>query len=81
MGNQMQAFAACPKCGKSGASAVGFTWWGGLLGPKLFNVVKCGGCATQYNGKSGKMNTTNIVIYSVVIGIAAIALVIFASSL
>ncbi|MEZ5308462.1 MAG: hypothetical protein R2684_15060 [Pyrinomonadaceae bacterium] len=42
-----------------------FTWWGGLLGPKLLTHVKCPGCGTQYNGKSGKDNTMGIVIYSI----------------
>ncbi len=60
-------FAPCPKCGSTNSKKVGFTWWGGVLGPKLFNHVKCGGCGTCYNGKSGKSNTTAIVIYTVVL--------------
>lgn len=44
-----------------------FTWWGGLLGPKVLNHVKCGSCGTQYNGKTGKDNTIGIIIYSVVV--------------
>jgi hypothetical protein len=59
---------------------VGFTWWGGIIGPKLLNHVKCQRCGTGYNGKSGKSNTTGIVIYSVVLSLACFILmfVIFA---
>lgn len=64
---QMQSqYAPCPKCRQSVAQKVSFTWWGGLLGPKLFSHVKCGACGTGYNGKTGKDNTTNIIIYSIV---------------
>ena len=54
---------ACPKCGHSVATKVGFTWWGGALGPKLFNVVRCTSCRTQYNGKTGGSLTRTIIIY------------------
>ena len=75
MSNALTNIAPCPKCSKADASAVGFTWWGGVLGPKLLHVVSCNGCKTQYNGKTGKMNTTNIIIYSVIVGIIAIVVV------
>ena len=42
-----------------------------MLGPKLLKHVKCTGCGLAYNGKSGQSNTTNIVIYSVVLGVIA----------
>jgi len=59
-------YAPCPKCSQSSAQKVSFTWWGGILGPKLFTHVKCGACNATYNGKTGKDNTTNIIIYSIV---------------
>jgi hypothetical protein len=31
--------------------------------------VKCQGCGLTYNGKSGQSNTTNIVIYAVVVAV------------
>ncbi|HEX8368043.1 MAG TPA: hypothetical protein VF604_05845 [Pyrinomonadaceae bacterium] len=79
MQNQLQnQYAPCPKCSQSLAQKVSFTWWGGILGPKLLTHVKCGACGTAYNGKSGKDNTTNIIIYSVVgIVIAFFLLLIF----
>ena len=68
-------FAPCPTCRRPDAEQMKFTWWGGVLGPKLFTHVKCKGCGTTYNGKTGQSNTTNIVVYSVVLG--AIAFVVF----
>jgi len=63
----MTPYAPCPQCNVSNANPVRFTWWGGLLGPKLFTHVKCQQCGTAYNGKSGKSNMTNIIIYFVAI--------------
>ncbi|HXD10393.1 MAG TPA: hypothetical protein VN653_10050 [Anaerolineales bacterium] len=57
------AYAPCPNCGQSNAKKVSFTWWGGALGPGLFTHVKCQNCNTEYNGKTGKTNQQNIIIY------------------
>ena len=62
----MEQFAPCPQCGQSAAKPVNFTWWGGVLGPKLLSQVKCQACRKTYNGKTGKDNTKGIIIYSVV---------------
>ena len=70
----MNAYAPCPHCGQSNAEKLRFTWWGGVLGPKVLNHVKCHGCGKNYNGKSGKDNTTGIVIYSLVVGILALGM-------
>jgi hypothetical protein len=70
----MSEFANCPKCGTSAAERVKFTWWGGVLGPKLLNHVKCSSCGTRYNGKSGKSNGTGIAIYFAVVGIISFVL-------
>jgi hypothetical protein len=70
-------FAPCPGCGNTWASKVGFTWWGGVLGPALFTHVKCARCGNAYNGKTGRSNKTAIVIYVAVgalIGLAVFAL-------
>jgi hypothetical protein len=58
-------FVPCPKCGNSDVHKVKYTWWGGLLGPSILHHVKCDKCSTVYNGKTGKSNTTGIIIYSV----------------
>jgi len=65
MQNQNQ-YAPCPNCGQSNAKKVGYTWWGGVLGPSIFTHVKCQSCETQYNGKTGKSNQQNIIIYFIV---------------
>jgi uncharacterized protein (DUF983 family) len=62
----MAEYAECPKCGESNAKPVSFTWWGGLIGPKLLTHVKCEDCGATYNGKTGQSNTRAIVIYMVV---------------
>jgi uncharacterized protein (DUF983 family) len=73
----MSNFKPCPQCGAESAEKMSFTWWGGIVGPKLLSHVKCTSCAKQYNGKSGKDNTVGIVIYSIVmLGIVAAFLVV-----
>jgi hypothetical protein len=62
----MSQYVPCPKCGTPDPQQVKFTWWGGLIGPKLLSHVKCVGCKNAYNGKSGKSNTQGIIIYSLV---------------
>lgn len=58
------AYADCPECSNRGdATSVGFTWWGGIVGPALFTHVRCNECGTCYNGKTGKSNNTAIAIY------------------
>lgn len=74
-------FAPCPKCQRPDAEQMKFTWWGGLLGPRLLTHVKCKGCGTAYNGKTGQSNTTNIVIYSVVLAVIGIAIVVLISTM
>lgn len=73
-----EAFAPCPRCGCNYAERVKFSWWGGVLGPKLFTHVKCCNCAAAYNGKHGTWNTTNIVIYSVIATILSAVVVVLA---
>ncbi len=70
----MTSYAPCPRCRNSAAEKVKFTWWGGLLGPKLLTHVKCGSCGYKYNGKSGKDNTTGIAIYFGVMFLIAFAI-------
>lgn len=60
-------YAPCPKCRQSAAEKVSFTWWGGLIGPRILSHVKCRACGTGYNGKTGKDNTTGIIIYAIVV--------------
>ena len=71
----MTSYAPCPKCNQAAAEKLRFTWWGGLLGPKILTHVQCRSCRHKYNGKTGKDNTTGIIIYSVVVGVLVLGLV------
>ncbi len=72
----METYAPCPQCNASAAQKVNFTWWGGVLGPRVLKHVKCGSCGKGYNGKTGKDNLNGIIIYSVVVGMIALGLVV-----
>lgn len=63
MQNQLQEYMPCPKCGKTDAKKVTFTWWGGALGPALFKQVKCNNCGTEYNSQTGESNQQKILLY------------------
>ena len=58
--------APCPQCGGTQTAPVGFTWWGGVLGPRIFHVVRCTGCRLQYNGQSGGRLGKAIAIYTAI---------------
>ena len=65
----------CPKCGCRAADPVKFTWWGGVIGPKLLSHVRCNACRYCFNGKTGRPNTTGILLYSLIGLIIAIVVV------
>jgi transposase-like protein len=69
----MLEYKPCPKCSSSQVEKVGFTWWGGMLGPRLLTHVKCKDCGTAFNGKTGGSNTGAIITNNVVIGVIVIA--------
>lgn len=56
-------YANCPKCQRNGATRVGWSIWGGLLGPWLLTHVRCHHCGNKFNGKTGKSNTVAIMLY------------------
>jgi hypothetical protein len=67
----------CPQCSSTDVYRPTFTWWGGLLGPKLFNHTICRACGLGFNWKTGKSNATAIGIYfgiGIAIGIVIVAL-------
>ena len=72
----MSQYQPCPQCKSTDIQAVSFTWWGGIIGPKVLSHVKCSRCGTTFNGKTGQSNTTGIVIYSIVVFAIAIFLLI-----
>ena len=57
----------CPSCHGTNVRKPGFTWWGGALGPRMLNHRICNGCGFGYNAKTGKSNTTAIIVYQVVL--------------
>lgn len=64
----------CPGCGSRKSSKVTYTWWGGLVGPAIFGLVKCGRCKKQYMGGSGKpLGAVQIIVYSLVVGAIGLA--------
>jgi hypothetical protein len=70
----MPDYAPCPQCSSTRAAPIRWTWWGGLLGPKLFTHVKCTGCGAKYNGKTGKSNVGGILIFLIVGTVIALLL-------
>jgi len=66
----------CPNCHGINVRKVGFTWWGGVLGPSLFCHCKCHSCGATFNGKTGQSNTGAITVYvAVTTGIAILLLI------
>lgn len=66
LGARASAPASCPECASPRFEAVTFTWWGGLVGPKLLSHVRCLQCASTFNSKTGRSNSAAIAIYFVV---------------
>jgi hypothetical protein len=66
----------CPGCQQDvEPRPVGFTWWGGMFGAKLFNHCECPSCRARFNGRTGRSNTTAIAIYMVATGALAMFVV------
>ena len=62
-------YVSCPRCARPDPEKQKFTWWGGMLGPRIFSHVKCNGCGMTYNGKTGQSNSTKIIVYVIVTSI------------
>ena len=71
--NEFSTEISCPKCDSKTVSKVKYTWWGGVLGPKLLHHTKCEDCRYTFNNKTGKSNTPGIIIYSVILFAVAFA--------
>jgi hypothetical protein len=69
--------APCPKCKNDKApKRPRFTWWGGVVGPKLLHHAVCSKCGTGFNAKTGKPNLGPIIVYSVVVAAIVITLIV-----
>lgn len=71
----------CPRCQAQDVFKPTFTWWGGILGPKLLDHAQCRRCGFGFNAKTGKSNTKGIAIYyGVLFGIVILLTIISAVS-
>ncbi|MBK8257299.1 MAG: hypothetical protein IPK82_32075 [Polyangiaceae bacterium] len=66
----------CPQCGSTNVHQPSFTWWGGVLGPKLFDHWVCRSCGFGYNGSTGLSNRGKIIAYFVILNALVLAVVI-----
>jgi transposase-like protein len=65
----------CPQCGSQQIQKVSYSLWGGMIGPRLLNHVKCLDCKATFNGKTGKSNNKAIAIYLVAVLVIAFTIV------
>jgi hypothetical protein len=47
-----------------------------VLGPKLLSHVRCNHCRFAYNGKTGRDNTTGIILYTVAGAVLGLAILV-----
>ena len=72
----VQPAATCPRCGGHDIKKPAFTWWGGAVGPRMFDHRVCRSCKFGYSAKTGRSNTRAIVIYQgVMLAVAAVAVI------
>ena len=70
----MSEYVPCPRCRLPDPEKQKFTWWGGILGPRMLSHVKCRQCGLTYNGKTGESNNTKIAIYMIVVFLVSLGL-------
>lgn len=77
----LRTAAPCFRCGMRVANKVGFTWWGGLVGPRLLHHVRCAGCGQMFNARTGSSNGRAIAVYVTVctIGVILLSIALFAA--
>jgi transposase-like protein len=83
MADQLSEFSneeGCPKCASKIVTKVKYTWWGGVLGPRMLHHTKCQTCGYTYNSKTRKPNTQGIVMYSVGMFVIVFAVIYFLNS-
>lgn len=66
----------CPRCNSDNVHQPSYTWWGGMLGPKMFNHWICRSCGFGYNGATGESNRNKIIVYFVVVNTLVLGLII-----
>jgi hypothetical protein len=68
-------YVSCPRCMSPYPEEVKFTWWGGMLGPRLFDHVRCRTCALEYNGRTGQSNSAKIRTYVIISSVIVFAII------
>lgn len=53
----------CPRCASPHVERPNFTWWGGIVGPRIMGILKCKYCSYEFVGKTGKEATQAKRIY------------------
>ncbi|WP_160319505.1 hypothetical protein [Herpetosiphon geysericola] len=74
-------YVPCPRCHSTMSTKVTMSWWGGVVGTKMTNLVKCPQCKLQYNGKTGASVKQFIVLYMgfwVILTLVVLAVLFFA---
>ncbi len=71
--NEILHSDGCPVCGSQNVAPVTYTWWGGVIGPKILHHTKCKDCKHTYNRKTRQTNTKAIILYSVIIFVVMFA--------
>lgn len=66
---------ACPSCSSTQTKEVKYTWWGGVLAPKLMHLQKCEACKFQFNRKTNKGTVNAVVAYNLVALLGGLAIV------
>ena len=67
-----QVSIPCPRCGQIGANIRTWSWWGGLLGPKILKQATCMFCNQDFNHQTGKPITGQTVALYVLVPFAII---------
>jgi hypothetical protein len=67
-------YVSCPRCMSPYPEQVKFTWWGGMMGPRMLDHVRCRTCALEYNGKTGQSNSSKITTYIIVSSVIVFAI-------
>lgn len=57
---------ACPQCSGTNTKEVKYTWWGGVLAPKMMNLQKCEACGYLFNRSTRKSVKNAIIAYNLV---------------
>jgi hypothetical protein len=65
----------CPRCKSQNVHQPSFTWWGGVIGPKLFKHTICRACGFGFNRETGLANRNKIVTYTIVVSVLAVGVV------